>query len=195
MGLQPDARILIRTSDDRERSCRGKRATLTRGQGDLTLVLPGSSTGDVTTIGPTIRIRGDVRILDDDLLLEGQIDGTLSAPEHAVWVDKQGRFTGEALARAVVVAGTFNGTVRASATIEVHETACVEGEIVAPEVSIAAGAQVRARLDTQRAEAALIVARHRLQQRGEHALDDLALPSQVSARAAHRLQPHGKKET
>jgi len=107
--------------------------------------------------------------MQDDLLIEGQIDGSVTMEEHGLWIGRKGRFSGEALARAIVVAGTVSGTVRARGSIEVQETASIDGEIVAPEISIASGAQLRAKVDTQRAEAAVIVARHRLQSRGTDA--------------------------
>jgi cytoskeletal protein CcmA (bactofilin family) len=99
------------------------------------------------TIGPTIRITGEV-IASEPLLLAGHVDGSIEVSGHGVIVSASGRLEGRITADTVVVEGTVNGRLDAVGRIVVRETANIEGELFAPSVSLADGALVHGRVET-----------------------------------------------
>ena len=83
-------------------------------------------------------------------------------PDHGVAISGSGQVRGDVCARTVTVLGRVDGTVTASALIEIRASAVVTGRLSAPLLSMEEGATFRGRVDPTRADAALAVARHRL---------------------------------
>lgn len=117
-------------------------------------------------LGPGLAIEGEI-VSGEDVILDGQLTGSLDAPDHAVTVGAQATIRGRVFARIVVIAGTVLGDVAATTLIEVARGARVEADLAAPAVSIEEGAFVVGRIDMRRAEAAARVARYRLDRAGE----------------------------
>jgi cytoskeletal protein CcmA (bactofilin family) len=118
-----------------------------------------------TTLGAAIAVSGDV-FTDQDLVLEGNVTGSVSVPNHALTVVEGGRVAGHVFARVVSVHGTVSGGITASELVEVLAHACVDGDITAPRVYLDEDATYRGRIDMRRADAAVRVARYRLRQQG-----------------------------
>jgi cytoskeletal protein CcmA (bactofilin family) len=78
-----------------------------------------------------------------------------------VTIARGGRVDAEVLAGSLVVAGYVDGVVRARSLLELLETASATGELIAPQIAVAVGAQLKAKVNTKTAAAALEVARHR----------------------------------
>jgi cytoskeletal protein CcmA (bactofilin family) len=115
----------------------------------------------VTAIGPGVIVLGDVSATEH-LIVEGEVVGTIVLPDHAVAISGSGQVRGDVCARTVTVLGRIDGTVTASALIELRASAVVTGRLSAPLLSMEEGARFRGRVDPARADAALAVARHRL---------------------------------
>jgi cytoskeletal protein CcmA (bactofilin family) len=98
-------------------------------------------------IGPSIRIKGDITA-QEPLTIAGQVDGTIEVTGHALTVTPDGRVHATVTAESVVVAGTVTGHLHAGSRIVVRETATVEGDLTAPAISLADGAQVHGRVET-----------------------------------------------
>ena len=95
--------------------------------------------------GESLRIKGHI-IAKEDLHFQGQIEGTISVPEHTLTVGPQARLEADVQARAVVVAGMLSGNVSARERFEVQAQGTIEGTVEAPRVQIADGALLHAKV-------------------------------------------------
>jgi len=102
---------------------------------------PSRSSGGAT-IGPSIKIKGDVSG-DEDLLIQGQIEGKVKLGKHNVTIGSDGHVKADVHGRTVVVEGQVEGDLRAKEQIILRHTARVEGSIAAPRVTLEDGAVFR----------------------------------------------------
>jgi cytoskeletal protein CcmA (bactofilin family) len=96
--------------------------------------------------GESLRIKGEI-IAKEDLHFQGQIEGTISVPEHTLIVGPQARLEADVQARAVVVAGMLSGSVSAQERFELQAQGTLEGTVEAPRVQIADGAMLHAKVE------------------------------------------------
>ena len=94
-----------------------------------------------TFIGSGSRVIGDL-ISDEDVLLEGQIEGKVRG-ERSVTIGAGGDLEGDVAAKSVVVGGKVRGQIVASERAELTNTAVVHGSVQAPKVIIAEGAHLQ----------------------------------------------------
>ncbi|MBN4048280.1 polymer-forming cytoskeletal protein [bacterium AH-315-O15] len=80
-------------------------------------------------IGRSIKIVGDLRG-DEDLRIEGDIDGTIQLPNYSLTIGTEGRINADAYAKSVVIDGEINGDVHGSECVTVRSKARVVGNIV-----------------------------------------------------------------
>jgi cytoskeletal protein CcmA (bactofilin family) len=101
----------------------------------------------MSVIGRTISIKGEV-LCQEPLTIAGHVDGSVEAAGHVLTIAEGGRATATLLADTIVVGGAVEGSLCANDKIVVSETAVIEGDLTAPGVRVADGAQVRGRIDT-----------------------------------------------
>ena len=94
-----------------------------------------TGTGQFAVIGRSIQINGDVKG-DEDLMIEGDVSGTVELRNHSLTVGKEGKVKANIFARAITVDGTTEGDMFASERISVRATANVRGNLLAPRVSL-----------------------------------------------------------
>ena len=116
----------------------------------------------MTSVGRTIKIRGRLTAAEH-VIIEGALDGEIVIPDHGLAISGTGNVRGELCARTISVLGRVDGTLTASALIELRPTAIVTGRLATPHLSIEEGAQFQGSADPTKADAAVAVARHRLQ--------------------------------
>lgn len=97
-------------------------------------------------IGPSISIKGDVTG-SEDLLIEGEVDGSVSLGDHAVGVGSDGRVNADIVGRIITVDGHVEGNLQAQEQIVLRGTAKVRGDIKAPRVVLEDGATFRGLVD------------------------------------------------
>ncbi len=97
-------------------------------------------------IGPSITIKGDVSG-DEDLVIQGRVEGTVSLPQHNVTIGPTGKVTADIRGKMVIVEGEVNGDLRAQEQIILRHTAKVEGSISAPRVALEDGAVFRGAIE------------------------------------------------
>jgi cytoskeletal protein CcmA (bactofilin family) len=97
-------------------------------------------------IGRSIRIRGEVSG-DEDLLIQGEVDGSVALGKHQVTVGGDGRVKASITARLVIVEGRVEGDVTAEEQVILRASARVEGDMAAPRVVIEDGARFRGSVD------------------------------------------------
>lgn len=98
--------------------------------------------GGPATIGPSISFKGDVTG-DEDLIIQGRIEGTVKLSKHNVTIGPEGRVKANVHGRTVVVEGQVEGDLRGEEQIILRHTAKVEGSITAPRVTLEDGAVFR----------------------------------------------------
>ena len=105
----------------------------------------------VTTIGKTIVFKGELSG-DEDLLIEGQVEGKIDLNRNALTVGEHGKVKATVVAKTVVVAGNVRGDIIAAEKVDVRDTCSMEGDICAPRVVIALGAYFRGGIDMRRSQ-------------------------------------------
>jgi cytoskeletal protein CcmA (bactofilin family) len=115
-----------------------------------------TGTGQFAVIGRSIQINGDVKG-DEDLMIEGDVSGTVELRNHSLTVGKEGKVKANIFARSITVDGTTEGDMFASERIAVRATAHVRGNLLAPRVSLEDGARFKGsiEMDQQAVEKAL----------------------------------------
>jgi cytoskeletal protein CcmA (bactofilin family) len=98
------------------------------------------------TIGPSITIHGEVSG-DEDLLIQGKVEGSVELELHTVTVGGEGRVNANVTARVVTVEGEVEGDLRAREQVILRATARVKGDITAPRVVLEDGANFRGLVD------------------------------------------------
>jgi len=110
-------------------------------------------------IGSSLTIKGDLTAAEDmtvDFVFEGYID--LSG--HTLVVADGSRVKATVIAKGVTVNGQLDGHISAD-RVEIGSTAHVEGSLVTPKLALRDGAQFTGPVNTERAQAAANVAKHR----------------------------------
>lgn len=102
----------------------------------------GARGGSGAIIGRSIQINGDVKG-DEDLLIEGDVSGTVELKNHALTVGKEGKVMADIYARSITVDGTTEGDLYASERIAIRSSANVRGNLLAPRISLEDGAKFK----------------------------------------------------
>jgi cytoskeletal protein CcmA (bactofilin family) len=101
------------------------------------------------TIGRSIILKGELSA-NEDLVIEGQFEGTVNLQDHCLTVGTNGNVKAEIQARQVVIYGSVNGNVSAREKIEVRRTGNVTGDLTSASVSIEEGAYFKGSIDILR---------------------------------------------
>ena len=101
------------------------------------------------TIGASVVIKGEVSA-KEDLTISGRIEGKVEVREHVVRVGPGAQVNAEILGRTVLVEGRVTGNITATERIELLENGAVEGDISAPKVAMADGAEFRGKIEMGR---------------------------------------------
>ena len=105
----------------------------------------------MANIGKSIIFKGDLTG-DEDIEIEGQIEGKISLPKNQLTIGAHGRVKAELSAKAVVVVGHITGNVTATERVEVQASGVVEGDIRAPRLLIQEGAVVNGAVEMTKGE-------------------------------------------
>lgn len=97
-------------------------------------------------IGKSLHVKGELTG-NEDLTVEGQVDGKIVLDGHKVTIAESGRVAAEIQATSVVVAGEVKGNVTASERVELAATGSMLGDIRAPRVALADGAHFKGSVD------------------------------------------------
>jgi cytoskeletal protein CcmA (bactofilin family) len=112
---------------------------------------------DVVNIGKSVVIKGELSG-NEDLTIEGQVEGTIELKEHALTIGPNGKIKANVFTKSLVVLGDVNGNVTAGEKVDIRDGGSVEGDIVSPRVAIAEGAHFRGSIDMQK-KAAQVMSR------------------------------------
>lgn len=104
------------------------------------------ATKEHALIGPTIDIKGNLGG-DEDLLVEGQIEGKIELRQHSVTIGKSGRVKADIHARTIVVQGEIYGNLYGEEQIILRQTSTVRGNLLAPRVTLEDGSNFKGSID------------------------------------------------
>ena len=97
-------------------------------------------------IGKGIRIKGIVRG-KEDLVVEGEVEGSITLPDHHLMLERPSRTSAELRARNATIRGRHRGNAEAIDKIEINSDAVMIGDIKAPRLVIREGARFRGTID------------------------------------------------
>jgi cytoskeletal protein CcmA (bactofilin family) len=107
----------------------------------------------LVNIGQSVEIRGTLTG-NEDLTIEGMVDGKILVKDHSLTIGANGRITAEVHAKTVIVVGQIVGNITADDKVEIAPTGSVQGDIRSPRVSIQDGAKFKGSIDMDRKSSA-----------------------------------------
>ena len=92
----------------------------------------------VMDLGRSLIIKGELSG-SEDLTLYGQMEGSVTLPDHTLTIGPHANIKAEISAKDVVIMGAVTGNVTAKERIEIRATRSVAGDINSPRLAIADG--------------------------------------------------------
>lgn len=97
-------------------------------------------------IGKTISIKGDITG-EENLVIEGTVDGTVQLKGNDLTVGQSGRVTANLRANVVRIDGEVKGDIVGVEKVVITKTGRVHGNIVGPRVTLEDGAKFKGSID------------------------------------------------
>ena len=97
----------------------------------------------------------------EDLIVEGQVTGHITVPDHHVAITSSAVIAARIIARSVTISGAVEGNILARERIELLPGSWVRGHLMTPTLLMVDGATFTGSVDPERTEAALLVAKYR----------------------------------
>ena len=91
---------------------------------------PPDISGKQSVIGPTLTFKGEISA-DEDLVIEGTIEGTIAHHTHSLTIGKSGRVRADIHARVISVEGTMEGDLHGDEAVILRASARMNGNIFA----------------------------------------------------------------
>lgn len=108
---------------------------------------PAAEAKRTSGIGKSIVIKGDV-IGSEDLAIDGHVEGRIELRGHSLLLGPNATIQAPIVARVVTIMGAVIGNVTATDKVDVRGSGSVDGNIDAPSIVLADGAEVRGRIDS-----------------------------------------------
>ena len=105
-------------------------------------------------VGTGLRIKGELSG-NEDLLIEGVVQGPIRLAGHKLTVGLSGKLTSDVIAREIIVHGSVTGNLRASERIEIMKNGSVVGDLTTARILIEDGASFRGSIEIDREAAAI----------------------------------------
>lgn len=102
--------------------------------------------GKTAMIGPGIVINGDISG-DENLIIEGKVEGKVNLPGHQVEVGKAGRVHADVTAKFIKIEGELHGDIDGKEKVIIAKSGNVRGNITAPRVMLEDGAIFKGSID------------------------------------------------
>lgn len=99
-----------------------------------------------TVLGKSAVLKGELSV-SEDLVIEGEFEGTLSVHDRRVTIGLEARVKSDICAGEAIVLGLVEGNIAAQRRIEIRKTGHAVGDLVAPGVTIESGAYFKGRIE------------------------------------------------
>jgi cytoskeletal protein CcmA (bactofilin family) len=103
---------------------------------------------NMAAIGASIRIKGEVTG-DENLIIQGQVEGTITVQGHNVTISKGGKVRANIIANQIIVEGELEGDMNGDEKVVIRETGNVRGNIIAPRVTLEDGAMFKGSIEME----------------------------------------------
>jgi cytoskeletal protein CcmA (bactofilin family) len=101
---------------------------------------------NVSVIGPTLVFKGELSA-DEDLVIEGHIEGTIAHHKKHLTIGKQGRVKADIHASSVIVEGRLVGDIHSEGIVSLANGADVKGNIFCSRIVMEDGARFKGKID------------------------------------------------
>ncbi len=105
-----------------------------------------TATEKQSVVGKTLQFDGNIKG-DEDLTIEGTIEGTIMLSKAVVTVAKKGLVRGDIVAKTILIEGEVRGEMRGTDVVEIAPSGVVHGDIRAPRVMLQDGCQFKGLVD------------------------------------------------
>ena len=106
-------------------------------------------TGATSWVGPTLRVKGEISG-NEDLLVDGQVEGPISVGEHRLTVGHNGQVSGGLAAREIIIYGKVDGHHNVvSESIEIKKGASMIGDLTTRRIVIEDGAGFKGSIEIE----------------------------------------------
>jgi cytoskeletal protein CcmA (bactofilin family) len=102
-------------------------------------------------IGPTIKIKGDLGG-EEDLVIEGRVEGKIELPHHSVTIGKNGRIKADICGKTITIEGSVEGNLYCEKQLVVLQSGKIRGNVVSPRVALEDGSNFKGTIDTSSQE-------------------------------------------
>ena len=101
---------------------------------------------NVSVIGPTLVFKGELSA-DEDLVIDGHIEGTIAHHKKHLTIGKQGRVKADIHASSVIIEGKLIGDIHSEGIVSLADGADVTGNIVCGRIVMQDGARFKGKID------------------------------------------------
>ena len=101
---------------------------------------------NVSVIGPTLVFKGELSA-DEDLVIEGRIEGTIAHHKKNLTIGKKGRVTADIHATSVIVEGELNGNINSDGLVSLAQGATIIGNIFCTRLVMEDGATFNGKIE------------------------------------------------
>ena len=103
-------------------------------------------------LAPTMKVTGEISG-NEDLLVDGKVEGPISVAQHRLIVGRNGQVTGELAAHEIIIYGKVDGNRSVvSESIEIKKDASVIGDLTTRRIVIEDGAAFKGSIDIEKSE-------------------------------------------
>jgi cytoskeletal protein CcmA (bactofilin family) len=107
------------------------------------------STPNAGSNGSSVCIKGHLTS-GEDLTVDGQVEGQIELPGHALTVGPNAKVSATIAARMMTVFGTVSGTVTVHERLDVRNGAAIDGDVTCARIAIQDGAVVTGKITMPR---------------------------------------------
>lgn len=111
-----------------------------------------SSSSKSAVLGATIKVKGDISG-EENLLIEGQVEGSVSLASHELTIGKTGKLNANLTAKTIRIDGEVDGDITGKEKVMVTSTSQIKGNIVTPKMTLEEGARFKGTIDIDPAHA------------------------------------------
>ena len=99
------------------------------------------------SVKESVFIKGELTV-EEDLTVEGRVEGKIELKVHNLWIGPQGKVNAEIHAKSVIIAGDVIGNIFAREIVQIRLSGSVLGNISCSQISILDGAKFNGSIDT-----------------------------------------------
>ena len=102
----------------------------------------------VARLGPSLVVKGNLAG-EEDLLVEGRLDGEISLKKNRVTIGESGRVKADVVSKSIYVEGEVQGNLFGEDEVVIRRSGKVRGNVTAPRVTLENGAKFKGSIDMQ----------------------------------------------